>query len=87
MLSKLKQHITALAIAIVAMTSVLLSQSNPIQLSLFTPVQIVDEKESIGGVRLNLFYGRNTAVKGLDLGLSIIRRPAFQKVCSTDSFH
>ena len=52
MLSKLKQHITALAIAIVAMTSVLLSQSNPIQLSLFTPVQIVDEKEAIGGVQI-----------------------------------
>jgi hypothetical protein len=28
--------------------------SKPIQLSLFTPIQIFSEKESIGGLRVNL---------------------------------
>jgi len=41
----------------------------PIQLSLFNPVQLVPEKESISGLRLNLLYGVNRDVQGLDYGL------------------
>jgi len=45
------------------------AQSRPIQLALVTPIQIFPETDPIGGVRLNLLYGRNVSVTGLDLGL------------------
>jgi hypothetical protein len=41
----------------------------PIQLSLVTPIQIFPDNYSISGLRINLLYGRNTSVVGLDLGL------------------
>jgi hypothetical protein len=41
----------------------------PIQLSVFPPIQITDEAESIRGVRLSLLFGRNTNVSGIDLAL------------------
>ena len=34
-----------------------------------TPVQIVPENNAIHGFRFNFIYGRNTRIKGLDLGL------------------
>lgn len=46
-----------------------LAQQRPIQLSLFSPVQLVSEENAISGVRLSLLYGRNTHVTGLDWGL------------------
>lgn len=46
-----------------------LAENRPIQLSLFTPVQIFPEDDSIIGIRLNLLYGRNASITGLDLGL------------------
>ena len=45
------------------------AQDNPIQLSLFNPIQIVPENESVSGLRLNLIYTNNVNVTGLDLGL------------------
>ena len=47
----------------------LLAQGKPIQLSLFTPIQIVEETESISGFRFNLIYGKNANVSGFDVGL------------------
>jgi len=47
----------------------LLAQGQPIQLSLITPIQIVEETESISGFRFNLIYGKNANVSGFDLGL------------------
>lgn len=44
-------------------------ETRPIQLSLVTPIQIFSEDYGITGVRLNLLYGRNATVTGLDLGL------------------
>ena len=41
----------------------------PIQLSLFTPVQIFSDTTSIAGFRFNLLYGRNADMTGFDLGL------------------
>ena len=46
-----------------------LAEDHPVQLSLFTPIQIFPEDDTISGVRLNLLYGRNASVTGLDLGL------------------
>ena len=45
------------------------AQSKPIQLSLFTPVQIYPEATPISGLRLNVLYGRNVYVHGVDIGL------------------
>ena len=43
--------------------------TKPIQIALFSPVQIVPEEMSILGLRLNLLYGKNHDMTGLDLGL------------------
>ena len=45
------------------------TQTKPVQLALFNPAQIFNESYGIKGVRLNLLYGRNIFVKGLDVGL------------------
>lgn len=49
--------------------SIIYSQGNPIQLSLFNPIQIVPEGESVNGIRLNLIYTKNANVTGFDMGL------------------
>lgn len=41
----------------------------PISLGLFTPVQIVEETESVTAFRFSLIYGKNVNLKGLDLSL------------------
>jgi hypothetical protein len=41
----------------------------PINLSLFTPVSLAKETDSVSGFRFNLIYGKNTSVKVVDLGL------------------
>ena len=41
----------------------------PFQLALFTPAQIVPAGRPVSGLRLNLVYGRNTDVTGVDWGL------------------
>jgi hypothetical protein len=41
----------------------------PLQLAIFNPVQLRSEDTGILGLRLNLIYGKNVSVKGLDLGL------------------
>ncbi len=43
--------------------------TRPIQVSLVTPIQIFSEDVSITGLRLNLLYGRQASVTGIDLGL------------------
>jgi hypothetical protein len=58
-----------MALIIVIMSAPLPAQDRPVQVSLFTPVQIFPEDVGITGVRLNLLYGRNISVIGLDLGL------------------
>jgi len=55
--------------ALMGLSTQAFAQSKPVQLSLFTPVQIFNENVPISGVRLNLIYGRSVSVTGLDLGL------------------
>jgi len=60
------------AILIVLMPTIsgnLFAQDNPFQLSLFDPIQIVPNSESISGIRLNLIYSKNVNVTGFDWGL------------------
>ncbi len=45
------------------------AQTKPVQVSLVTPIQIFPEKYTITGIRLNLLYGRNVSVQGVDIGL------------------
>ncbi len=56
-------------ILLASFNSVIYSQGNPIQLSLFNPIQIVPEGESVNGIRLNLIYTKNANVTGFDMGL------------------
>ena len=49
--------------------STVFSQENPFQLSLFDPIQIVPNNESVSGIRLNLIYTKNVNVSGFDMGL------------------
>ena len=58
-------------IMLVSISSPTRAQNKPIQLALFTPVQIFDENIPISGVRLSLIYGRSVSVTGLDLGLLV----------------
>ncbi len=45
------------------------AQGDPVQLSLFNPVQIVPENQSVSGLRLSLIYGVNANMTGFDWGL------------------
>ncbi|MDT8340377.1 MAG: hypothetical protein RQ751_02605 [Longimicrobiales bacterium] len=56
-----------LALTLLAVPSAVHAQ-NPIQLSLFPPIQIVPEDEAVSGFRLGV-YARNAEMSGLDLGL------------------
>ena len=41
----------------------------PIQLAFVTPIQIVPESQPVKGLRIDLLYGSNSAMTGLDIGL------------------
>jgi hypothetical protein len=56
-------------LAFILVAQPILAQEKPIQLSLFSPIQLVPEGNAIAGVRLSLLYGKNTYVSGLDWGL------------------
>ena len=45
------------------------AQTRPIQITIIAPIQIFPEDNPIAGIRLNLIYGRNVSVTGLDAGL------------------
>jgi hypothetical protein len=42
----------------------------PFQLALWTPVAVRSEDEAITIFRLNVIYGRNVSIKGLDIGIA-----------------
>jgi hypothetical protein len=50
----------------------LAAQSNerPVNLALVTPIQVFPATDVVKGVRLNLIYGKNAAMTGLDLGIA-----------------
>ena len=52
-----------------AVAAPLAAQEQPVQLSLFTPVQIVPESQGVSVLRLNLIYSANRSVKYFDWGL------------------
>jgi hypothetical protein len=46
-----------------------LAGEKAVNLSLFTPISIAKEDDSVSAFRFNLIYGKNTSVQVLDLGL------------------
>jgi hypothetical protein len=69
MLKKITVILGLAAIVIGFISSPVIAQTKPIQLSLFSPIQIFSEDTAISGIRLSLLYGKNTSVTGLDWGL------------------
>lgn len=43
--------------------------ASPLQVAVYDPVQVVADFENVNGFRLNLFYGVNFNVSGLDVGI------------------
>ena len=66
---RIKYSATIFILMILSFAPAIFPQDNPIQLSLFNPIQIVPENESVSGIRLNLIYTKNVNVTGLDWGL------------------
>ncbi len=66
---KLFSRFVLIACVFVISKTSAVAQDNPIQLSLFPPVQIVPENESVSAFRLSLIYGRNANMSGFDWGL------------------
>jgi hypothetical protein len=67
-----KKFLMVLAVCNIVLLSLFVpsqSEEKPVNLSLFTPVQIINEEHDITIFRFNLIYGRNASVRGVDLGL------------------
>ncbi len=58
-----------LAAALLILPSLGFAQSKPINVALFDPIQIFPESTPIAGLRINLIYGNNVSMLGLDWGL------------------
>jgi len=69
MIKKLCLLFVIMILSIMILSSIASAKERPAQISLITPVQIFPESDVITGLRLNILYGRNTTVKGLDIGL------------------
>jgi hypothetical protein len=46
------------------------TKERPVNLALVAPIQVFPATDAVKGVRLNLIYGKNAAMTGLDLGLA-----------------
>jgi hypothetical protein len=57
----------ALALVLILAPLAAAGETKPVQLAVFDPVQLVPKEESIGGVRLSLFYTVNKDVTGFSL--------------------
>ena len=69
-MSRLSSVATGLVIALILFTALpVFAQQRPIQLSLVTPIQIYPPDYTISGLRINLIYGTNASIIGLDWGL------------------
>jgi len=56
-------------VTLIAAASPVWAGEKPVNLSLFTPVSIAKESDSVTAFRFNLIYGKNTSVQVVDLGL------------------
>jgi hypothetical protein len=65
----LRLSIAAAALLVMAATPGA-AQEHPINVALVTPIQIFPADQPIKGLRLNVIYGRNSAMTGLDVGIA-----------------
>jgi len=68
----MKALLAALAVGLLTVTlspADCTADEKPVQLSFFAPLQIYDESTDITAFRLNLIYGRNASLTGIDLGV------------------
>ncbi len=62
--------IVSLSLAVLALSSTMaFADAKPVNLSLFTPISIAKETDSVTAFRFNLLYGKNTSVQVFDWGL------------------
>ena len=59
----------SMVVAFIALSSPT-SADSPVQVAIFHPIQIVDKVDDVKGIRLNVFYGVNGSVSGLDVGFA-----------------
>ena len=69
MKGKLFRPYGVLVAAILVLPSLGFAQSKPINVALFDPIQIFPQSTPITGLRINLIYGNNVSMLGLDWGL------------------
>jgi len=62
--------VLALVVAPLVTPSPSVAQRKAFNLALVTPIQIFPAEQDIGGVRLNVIYGRNANLSGLDVGIA-----------------
>jgi hypothetical protein len=67
----MKRYVVIGMLALTALLAVAPAQAGdkPIQIALFSPVQIFSPEQSIAGLRISILYGRNVNMTGLDWGL------------------
>jgi hypothetical protein len=56
----------SLVLLVLSASGAALAEEKPFSAGVFDPVQIVPKSQGIKGVRLNLFHGNNTTLKGFD---------------------
>lgn len=69
MKSRITHLLGAVVVTILVLPSLGAAQTKPINVALFNPVQIFPENDPIAGLRINLIYGKNVSMMGLDWGL------------------
>jgi len=68
----MKKTLTALSAALLSFgfsTQALVGETRPIELSIFSPLQLGSATDDVHGLRLNIFYAKNNDLYGVDLGL------------------
>jgi hypothetical protein len=69
MSQKITWFITAIFVLILVLPNLGAGQSKPINIALINPIQIFPEGTTITGIRLNIIYGKNISMTGIDFGL------------------
>jgi hypothetical protein len=62
-------QVALLAAVLAGIAAPVFAGAKPVNLSLFTPISIAKEDDSVTAFRFNLIYGKNTSVQVVDIGL------------------
>ena len=65
-----KRLFVLLAVAFVNISFIVSARADaPVSISLYNPLQIIHEDDNVKGLRVNLIYGANVDVSGIDVGI------------------